>query len=161
MYHGDPILLPRTHRVLVALVVVLLAAGCQVRGERPSARLYQTYPETEIRHLGGYDDARYGDYGYIALLNGFGYLVGKGVDRAAIEKASINGTGQLHLGHSAVGYRSLLRSHVDDGQPLYYDIWVKIEGCPNRVHMKTSFTGRLIAVHDKGSCLTGAAAPTP
>ena len=157
MCHGDPVLLPKTHRVLVALVVVLLAAGCEARGERPSARLYQTYPDTEIRHLGGYDDARYGDYGYIALLNGFGYLVGKGVDRAAIEKASINGTGQLHLGLFAVGHQGLFRTDVDDGQPLFYDLWIKIEGCPNRIHMKTNFTGRLIAVHDKGGCLAGAA----
>ena len=113
MRHGDPLLLPRTRRALVALIVLLLAAGCQVRAERTSARLYQTYPGTEIRHLGGYDDARYGDYGYIALLNGFDFLVGKGVDKAAIEKASIHGTWKLHLGNFAARHWGLLyrRAH--------------------------------------------------
>ena len=90
-------------------------------------RLYQDYPGTEIRHLGDYyDDPRYSDYGYIALLNGFDYLVRRGVDKAAIGEASIEGNrrlGLIHLPH-----------------PPNYDLWIKIEGCPKRVHIRTSFS---------------------
>ena len=69
-------------------------------------------------------------------------LVGRGVDKAAIREASIEGTrrvGLIHLPH-----------------PLNYDLWIKIEACPKRVHIRTSYTGSLLAVFDKGGCLKGA-----
>ncbi len=138
-----PVLWPTTIRVLAALFLALFTATCQTAGERPSVRLYQDYPGTEIRHLGDYyDDPRDSDYGYIALLNGFDYLVRRGVDKAAIREASIEGTrrvGLIHLPH-----------------PLNYDLWIKIEACPKRVHIRTSYTGSLLAVLDKGGCLKGA-----
>ena len=132
----------------MALVFALIVTGCQVQGERPSTRLYQTYPGTEIRQLGGYSGS-HGYDGSVALLNGLGYLVGHGVQRSAIEAASINGSWSLR--------RGLFGGDFDHGRPLYYDIWVTIEGCPDRVHMKANFRGRLIAVNDKGGCLKGAA----
>ena len=142
MCRGNPVLWPTMSRVLAALLLTLLTATCQATGDRPSVRLYQDYPGTEIEHLGSYDDPRYSDYGYIALLNGFGYLVRRGVDKAAIKKASVQEIRRLGLVHLP--------------QPPYYDLWVEIEGCPRRVHMKTSFTGRLFTVQDKGGCVKGA-----
>ena len=126
---------------LVAVLLSLFTAACQATGERPSVRLYQDYPRTEIRHLGDYDDSRFNDYSYIALRNGFDYLVSKGVDNAAIERASV----QTMYG---LVHHTLLAN-----QPAYYDLWVKIEGCPSRVFMRTTFTGRLITVQDAGGCL--------
>jgi len=126
---------------LVAVLLALFTAACQTTGERPSARLYQDYPRTEIRHLGDYDDLRFKEYRYIALRNGFDYLVSKGVDNAAIERASVQSMFGLVLGN----------------QPIYYELWVKIEGCPSRVFMRTSFTGRLLTVQDAGGCLEDAA----
>ena len=69
-------------------------------------------------------------------------LMARGVDKAAIREASIEGArrlGLIHLPH-----------------PPNYDLWIKIEGCPKRVHIRTSYTGRLLAVLDKGGCLKGA-----
>ena len=57
----------------------------------------------------------------------------------------------------AVGHRGLFGGDFDDSRPLNYDIWVRIEGCPSPVHMKTNFSGRIVAVNDAGGCLTGAA----
>ena len=156
MTDRDVLRLPNTREFLVALVVALVVTGCQVQGERPSTRLYQIYPGTEIRQLGGYGGS-HGHDGSVALLNGLGYLVGHGVQRSAIESASINGSWSLRRGLFAVGHRGLFGGDFDHSRPLYYDIWVKIEGCPDRVHMKANFRGRLIAVNDKGGCLTGAA----
>ena len=138
---GDSILWTKMGRTIVAVLLALLTAACQATGERPSVRLYQDYPQSEIRHLGDYDDPRFNDNSYIALRNGFDYLVSKGVDNAAIERASV----QTVFG---LGHHTLLAS-----QPIYYDLWVKIEGCPSRVFMRTSFTGRLLTVQDAGGCL--------
>ncbi len=126
---------------LVAVLLALLTAACQATGERPSVRLYQDYPRTEIRYLGGYDDPRFNDNSYIALRNGFDYIVSKGVHHAAIERASVQTKFRvLHHGLLA-------------NLPIYHDVWVKIEGCPSSVFMRTSFTGRLITVQDPGGCL--------
>ena len=55
MVNGETMRLPITRGFLLLPVEAFLAAGGQVRGERISARLYQTYPDTEVRHLGVYD----------------------------------------------------------------------------------------------------------
>ncbi len=143
MCPSDPVRWPTTSRVLAALFLALLTAACQAAGERPSVRLYQDYPGTEIRHLGDYyNDPRYSDYVYIALLNGFDYLVRRGVDKAAIRKASIQGIRRLGLIHLP--------------PPPNFDLWIKIKGCPKRVHIRISVTGSLLGVQDKGGCLKGA-----
>ena len=142
---GNSILWTTTSRTVVTVLLALLTAACQATGERPAVRLYQDYPQTEIRHLGGYDDPRYGDYGYNALRNGFDYLVSKGIDNAAIERASVQARFRLALPRFRLAHRT--------NQPIYYELWVKIEGCPNRVFMRTSFTGRLLTVDDAGGCL--------
>ncbi len=138
---GNSILWTTTSRTVVTVLLALLTAACQATGERPSVRLYQDYPRTEIRHLGDYDDMRFNDYRYIALRNGFDYLVSKGVDNAAIERASVQ-----------TKFRLVHRTFLAN-QPIYYDLWVKIDGCPSRVFMRTSFTGRLLTVQDAGGCL--------
>ena len=117
MVNGETMRLPRTRGLLLLLVAAFLVAGCQVRGERLSARLYQTYPDTEVRHLGVYDGS-HGDYGSIALLNGFGYLVSKDIQRSAIKAASINGAWPLRRGLFAVGHSGLFGGDFDDSRPL-------------------------------------------
>ena len=90
MCPGDPVLRPTTGGVLAALFLALFLAACQAAGEPPSARLYQDYPETEVRHIGDtYGDSGTGDYGYVALQNGFAYLERRGVHKAAIREVSI------------------------------------------------------------------------
>ena len=151
---GHSILSTTTRGTVAIVLLALLTAACQTTGQRPSARLYDDYPRAEIRHLGGYDGPGYGAYGYVALQNGFDYLVSKGVEGAAIEKASLQA--RFALGYPRFGHGATLRAN----QPIYYDIWVKIAGCPSRVLMRTSFTGRLLTVDDAGSCL-GDIAPLP
>lgn len=125
-----------------AVLATLMATGCAGEGYGPRGQLEQEFPNLAIERIGDFSVA-YKDYQDLAVLNAADYAVAAGVPRTALREAAV----------TAVGGFGIAQLGGPLGYPSYYEVWLKVEGCGSRLHVMTSFTGRVISAEDPGGCL--------
>lgn len=128
-------------------LAALALAGCGGGYGGPDLR--SEFPSLQVTRIGDSSPV-HSDFQDIAVGNAVRYAVESGVPETAIQRATVESVRQIGV---PIGGAS--------GYPMYYEVWLKVQGCPKSIHMRASFTGRLAGLDDPAGCLAGAARPQP
>ncbi len=139
-----------------ALSGAVLVSGCTSSGQGYADEATQVtqrpYADVKIRQRGRVS-LQYEEFAQAAGRNALDALTKAGVPEAALISADIYGINSRSRSTGSFGGRS---------RPAFYDVWVRVAGCPSRVFLKAQASGTIFEMNDKANCVAMAkAADTP
>ena len=121
----------------------MLALGVTLAGQAvangPTQVAQRAYANVKINQIGRATIASR-EFAQAAALKALDALTKAGVPEAALIEVDVDGIGS------------------SGGRPQYYDVWVKVAGCPSRVHFKAQASGTIYEMNDKANCVAKAKA---
>ena len=138
-----------------ALCGLLLISGCeapalgvtqagQAAANGPTRVAQRAYANVRIKQIGR-STFESEEFARAAALKALGALTNAGVPEADLIAVEVEGKGGMGI-------------FMGGALPQYYDVWVKVAGCPSRVHFKAQASGTIYEMNDRANCAAKAKA---